>query len=93
MNEHEVNTCEQQEVTNELYAQVTSDYKETHSVRKTAKNCHTSMVTAQRILITAGLWSSKSSRQVKGLLDKGMTAEQIEQELSLTKDAVYAYMP
>ncbi|MCD8225313.1 MAG: plasmid pRiA4b ORF-3 family protein [Clostridiales bacterium] len=93
MNEHKANTCEQQEVTNELYAQVIEDYEETHSVRKTARNCHTSMVTAQRILITAGLWSSKSSRQIKGLLDQGMTADQIAQELSLTKDAVYAYMP
>ncbi|MCC8101191.1 MAG: plasmid pRiA4b ORF-3 family protein [Clostridiales bacterium] len=93
MNEHEVNTCEQQEVTNELFAQVTADYEGTHSVRKTAKNCHISMVTAQRILITAGMWSSKSSKQVKGLLDQGMTVEQIAQELSLTKDAVYAYMP
>lgn len=93
MNEHKVNTCEQQEVTNELYALVIKDYEETHSVRKTAKNCHTSMVTAQRILITAGLWNSKSSKQVKELLDQGMTADQIAQELSLTKDAVYAYMP
>ncbi|MCD8232746.1 MAG: hypothetical protein LUD14_13270 [Clostridiales bacterium] len=93
MTEHEENTCGQQQVTNELYTQVTADYEETHSVRKTAQNCHTSMVTAQRILITAGLWSSKSSTQVKKLLEQGMTADQIAQELSLTKDAVYAYMP
>lgn len=77
----------------DLYNQVIEDYSETHSVRKTAKNCHTSMVTAQRILITAGLWSSKSSRLVQELLDQGMTVDQIAEALSLTKDAVYTYMP
>lgn len=78
---------------NDLYQCVIEDYADTHSVRKTAANCHTSMVTAQRILITAGLWSSRSSRQVKELLEQGKSAEQIAGELHLTKDAVYACMP
>ncbi|MCD8148557.1 MAG: helix-turn-helix domain-containing protein [Clostridiales bacterium] len=80
-------------ISNELYDNVVADYLETQSVRQTAKNCNTSMVTAQRILITEGLWSSKSSRQVKELYEIGKSIDQIAEELCLTRDTVYTYMP
>ncbi len=80
-------------ISNELFDNVVADYSRTQSVRKSAKNCNTSDVTAQRILITAGLWSSKSSRQAAELLEAGMTPDQIAKELCLTRDAVYTYMP
>lgn len=46
-----------------LYQKVIADYRITNSVKKTAQNVGTSLVRAQRILITEGLWSSHTSEQ------------------------------
>ena len=47
-----------------LYQKVIEDYRIINSVKKTAQNVGTSLVRAQRILITEGLWSSHTSEQV-----------------------------
>ena len=54
-----------------LYQKVIADYRITNSVKKTAQNVGTSLVRAQRILITEGLWSSHTSEQVGELFRKG----------------------
>ncbi len=65
----------------------------TGSVRETALRCKLSEVKTRRILITLGLWSSKSSEQVKELLEQGNTTTQIAERLSLSVKAVEAYLP
>ena len=51
----------------DIYQQVIEDFKITGSVKKTAQNVGTTLVRAQRILITEGLWSSPTSEKVVAL--------------------------
>ena len=81
------------EVSNDLYQQVIKDFKKTGSVEKTARNCHLARVTAQKILITEGLWSSKTSIKVAELLQQGRTVKEIAQELFVTEKTVQTYTP
>ena len=64
------------EVSNDLYQQVIKDFRKTGSVEKTARNCDLARVTAQKILITEGLWSSKTSIKVAELLQQGRTVKE-----------------
>ena len=76
-----------------LYQKVIADYRITNSVKKTAQNVGTSLVRAQRILITEGLWSSHTSEQVGGLFRKGMTTSEISKQLVISEKTVQAYLP
>lgn len=76
-----------------LYQKVIADYRITNSVKKTAQNVGTSLVRAQRILITEGLWSSHTSEQVGGLFRKGMTTSEIAKQLVISEKTVQAYLP
>ena len=74
-----------------LYQKVIADYRITNSVKKTAQNVGTSLVRAQRILITEGLWSSHTSEQVGELFRKGMTTSAVSdiRENSPSISAIY----
>lgn len=76
-----------------LYQKVIADYRITNSVKKTAQNVGTSLVRAQRILITEGLWSSHTSEQVGELFRKGMTTSEISKQLVISEKTVQAYLP
>ena len=76
-----------------LYQKVIADYRITNSVKKTAQNVGTSLVKAQRILITEGLWSSHTSEQVGELFRKGMTTSEISKQLVISEKTVQAYLP
>ena len=76
-----------------LYQKVIADYRITNSVKKTAQNVGTSLVRAQRILITEGLWSSHTSEQVGELFRKGMTTSEIAKQLVISEKTVQAYLP
>ena len=76
-----------------LYQKVIADYRITNSVKKTAQNVGTSLVRAQRILITEGLWSSHTSEQVGELSRKGMTTSEIAKQLVISEKTVQAYLP
>ena len=52
----------------ELYQQIINIYKETGSVKKTAEELGTYPIKVRRVLITEGLWHSKTSEQVVDLL-------------------------
>lgn len=75
-----------------LYQKVIADYRITNSVKKTAQNVGTSLVEAQRILITEGLWSSHTSEQVGELFRKGMTTSEISKQLVISENS-QAYLP
>ena len=76
-----------------LYHRVISDYQITHSVKKTAQNVGTSLVRAQRILITEGLWSSQTSERVGELFKQGMSTSEIAEKLVISEKTVQAYLP
>lgn len=77
----------------ELYDQIVSEFKRCGSVKKTASNVGTSLVRAQRVLITEGLWSSETSEAIRKLAEKGMTVPEIASEMYLSVKTVQAYFP
>ena len=76
-----------------LYQRVIDDYAITGSVKKTAENVGTTLVRAQRILITEGLWSSPTSEKVFDLYIKGKSVAEIASELFVSEKTVQAYLP
>lgn len=77
----------------DVYRQVIEEYQRTGSVRQAAQNVGTTLVRAQRILISEGLWSSPTSRNVGRLYAEGKTVAQIAAELYLSTKTVQAYLP
>ena len=77
----------------DIYQQIIADYKITGSVKKTAQNVGTTLVRAQRILITEGLWSSPTSEKVVDLYARGKTVPEIAAELFVSEKTVQAYLP
>lgn len=77
----------------DIYQQVIDDFKITGSVKKTAKKVGTTLVRAQRILITEGLWSSPTSEKVATLYSRGKSVSEIAEELFVSEKTVQAYLP
>ncbi len=77
----------------ELYQQIIDSYKETGSVKKTAEELGTYPIKVRRVLITEGLWHSKTSEQVADLLAKGKSVAEIAEELVISEKNVQSYMP
>lgn len=75
------------------YGRILSDYSITCSIKDTAKNLAISTVKVRRVLITEGLWSSRSSKAVGDLYRQGYTVRQIADELFMTVKNVQAYIP
>lgn len=76
-----------------LYESVIVSYLETRSVLKTARALSVSEVKVRRVLLTEGLWSSRTSLQIEHYRRKNMTAAQIADVLHTTEKAVQQYLP
>lgn len=76
-----------------LYRAVLEDYKETKSVAKTSANLKVSQVKVRKVLITEGLWHSKTSDAVQEYLAQGKKTDEIAQLLKTTVKAVQQYLP
>ncbi len=77
----------------DLYSRVVEEFKKTGSVKKTAENVGTSLVRAQRILITEHLWSSPTSETVFEYFCRGKTVPEIAKILFVSEKTVQAYLP
>ena len=77
----------------DLYDRIIDEYKRCGSVKRTAEIAGTSLVRAQRVLITEGLWSSETSEAVRELFEQGKTAQEIADELFISMKTVQAYLP
>lgn len=76
-----------------LYDQIIDEYLQTHSVKKTAKYLGTTPITVRRVLITEGLWHSRTSDAIGELFAAGVPTEQIAMQLSMSLKNVQAYIP
>lgn len=76
-----------------LYESIIVSYLETQSVLKTARALSVSEVKVRRVLLTEGLWSSRTSLQIEHYRRKNMTAAQIADVLHTTEKAVQQYLP
>ena len=74
-----------------MYHQIISTYLDNRSVTDTAAKCKTSAVKVRKVLITEGLWSSRTSIEVQHYLNLGKTTAQIAKILCTTEKAVQQY--
>ena len=77
----------------DIYQRVVDTYKRIGSVKQTAQEVGTTLVRAQRILITEGLWSSQTSDKVVQLYNAGKSVNEIADELFVSVKTVQAYLP
>ncbi len=78
---------------NQLYIDIVKTYLDTESVKETAARLNTSAVKVRKVLITEGLWSSKTSLEIQRCLSQGKTTAEIAELLSTTEKAVQQYLP
>ena len=77
----------------ELYQKIIDTYKENASVNKTAEQLGTYPIKVRRVLITEGIWHSKTSDQIAKLTEQGLTVSQIADRLVISEKNVQSYMP
>ena len=75
------------------YQAIVDAYKEGASIKKIASDIGVSVTKVRRVLITEGLWSSRSSRKVGELLAQGLSTQQIADRLGISDKAVESYLP
>ena len=76
-----------------VYQEIIDCYKETGSIRDTVECVGVSKVKVQRVLITEGLWSSKSSVQIGQYYKAGIATDEIAKRLRMSVKNVQAYIP
>ena len=67
--------------------------EEAPSIRDVAQAMNTSALRIRKILITAGYYSTKLSREVQSLREQGCDIQQIMMKTGLKKASVHAYLP
>lgn len=75
------------------YQMIIDAYKENSSIKEIAENLGVSVTKVRRVLITEGLWSSRSSRKVGELHQQGLSTGEIAEQLGISDKAVESYLP
>lgn len=68
-------------------------YREHPTIYTVAKKCNCSRDVARRVLLSAGLISSKRAEEVHTLLSAGLSIGQIAERLDCTVETVYHHIP
>ena len=76
-----------------LYKKVINEFKNKLSVIEISKKLQISIVKVRRILITEGLWSSRSSEEIGELYKQHYSVKEIADALHMTEKNVQAYLP
>ena len=63
------------------------------SIREVAQAMNTTILTARKILITAGYYSTELSRKLQTLHEQGCDVQQIMDQTGLKRASVHAYLP
>ena len=93
MNHNEQPSCFTSVMDEPLYKNIIKGYLETSSVKKTAGNLGVSEVRVRKVLLTEGLWSSRTSILIQHYLEQNNTTAQIADKLHTTVKAVQQYLP
>lgn len=80
-------------IKDELYQSIIDTYIQTNSVKETAKLLDTYPIKVRRVLITEGLWSSRTSEDIGALWEKGMSVPEIAEVLCLSEKNIQSYLP
>ena len=84
---------------NGVYKKIISEYLnaaergEKPSISKIAKTLEVSEEKVRRTLITEGIWTSKTAKQVTDLYHQGMTVSEIAHKLVMSEKNVQSYIP
>ena len=68
-------------------------YKNTNSIKQTAKNVGLSEEKTKKMLVTAGLYTSEKHKKIKDLLDKGKTLDEISELLQMSQKQLRVFLP
>ena len=63
------------------------------SIRDVANAMNTTPLRVRKMLVTAGVYSTKLSRKVQSLYEEGYSIQQIMDETGLKRASVHAYLP
>lgn len=63
------------------------------SIRDVANAMNTTPLRVRKVLVTAGVYSTKLSRKVQSLYENGCSIQQIMDETGLKKSSVHGYLP
>lgn len=77
----------------ELYQNIIKVYLQNGSVKETADYLKTYPIKVRRVLITEGLWSSRTSKAIGVLWNQGMTVSEIAEKLCLSEKNIQSYLP
>ncbi len=77
----------------QLYEAIIAEYANTKSIAQIAKKLHTTQVRVQRVLITEGLWTSKRTKQIAELRARGLTVDQIAEQLGKDVKTIQTFLP
>ncbi len=80
-------------IKDELYQNIIDTYLQIGSVKETAKLLDTYPIKVRRVLITEGLWSSRTSEDIGALWEKGMSVPEIAEALCLSEKNIQSYLP
>lgn len=75
------------------YSSVSSYYKQTESIKRTAEHFNISVGKCRKILITSGDFSSPLSLKISELIDAGKTTKEIMDLLGKSNSTVNAHIP
>ena len=77
----------------EQYQSIIEMYLQTGSVKETAERLKTYPIKVRRVLITEGLWSSRTSEAIGDLWNQGMVVAEIAERLCLSEKNIQSYLP
>lgn len=75
------------------FEKIVAEYERNHSIIDVAAKLGMSVVKVRRVLITEGLWSSRTSEDVGVLRANGSGVKEIAEKLHMSEKNVQAYMP
>ena len=82
-----------EDIKDNLYNEIIKIYKETGSVKETAKTLRTYPIKVRRVLITEGLWHSNTSIKIASLYVGGLSVAEIAKKLFISEKNVQSYLP
>lgn len=77
----------------DLYHAIIEEYESGKSIAAIAAKLRTTKVRVQRVLITAGKWTSKRTKQIAELRASGMSVPEIAEVLGIDEKTVQTYLP
>ena len=81
------------DLSEELFSNVSSVYDRTGSIKKTSKELGLSEQKTRKILITVGKYTCEIQQQIMKMLNEKKTVDQISKALNISKGQVTCYFP